>query len=78
MNGIDSKSHKKNRIQRQQKLFNQSYKVKITPLVIYGLGGIRTHINKHIYVRPHKSDSRNQAAICHQLITGEKGIYGYH
>ena len=29
---------------KQQKLFNQSYKVQITPLVIYGYGGGHTNI----------------------------------
>ena len=41
---IDGKSHK-----MEQKLFNQSYKVKITPLVIYGLGGVHTHMDMHTY-----------------------------
>ena len=44
---INDKSHK---TERQQKLFNQSYKVKITPLVIYGLGGMHRHTDTHTHV----------------------------
>ena len=40
---IDIKSHEME-LEKQPPLFNQSYKVKITSLVIYGLGGIYTHI----------------------------------
>ena len=40
---IDGKSHKTEMKSKQLQLFNQSYKAKITPLVIYGLGGARTH-----------------------------------
>ena len=33
--------------EKQQKVFNQSYEVKIMPLVIYGLRGIHTHAYLH-------------------------------
>ena len=39
--------------EKQQELLNQSYKVKITPLVIYGLR-VGTHIHIHTYL--HESD----------------------
>ena len=47
-----------NATERQQKLLNQSYKVKITPLVIFALGHTRTHILTHTC--PHKSDFRSR------------------
>ena len=39
-----------NQTEKQQELFDQSYKVQITPLVIYGLGGGHTHIHTHMKV----------------------------
>ena len=48
---IDGKSHKTEL--KSDRLFNQSYKVKITPLVIYGLGDVHTHTHKNIHARMH-------------------------
>ena len=48
---IDGKSHK---TEKQPKLFNQPYKIKTTPLVIYGLRGVHTHAYTHTF--PHQSD----------------------
>ena len=48
---------------KQPQLFNHLYKVKIIPLVIYGLGGVHTymHTYTHTYIRTLKVISRNQA-----------------
>ena len=57
MTSMACKSHKINYTHRkQQKLFNQSYNVKITPLIIYGLGAY-THMRTY----PHKSDFKKPA-----------------
>ena len=44
MHYINGEGHK-SETEKQQELFNQSYKVQITPLVIYGLGRGHTHIS---------------------------------
>ena len=41
INDIDGKSHIMEL--KAAQLFNQSFKAKITPLVIYGLRGVHTH-----------------------------------
>ena len=51
MHFIDSKAHIKT--ERKQGLFNQSYEVEITPLVIYGLGGGHTHTHTHTHAPTH-------------------------
>ena len=48
-----------NGTEKQQKLFNQSYKIKIMPLVIYGA---HTHTYTRIHIRM-KLISRNQACL---------------
>ena len=40
---LNGKSHNKFRALKKQKLFNQSYKVQIKPLVIYAIKGEHTH-----------------------------------
>ena len=50
---IDGKSHALNVTEKQPQLFNQSFKVKITPLIIYGLGGGRTHTHIHTHTQTH-------------------------
>ena len=53
---IDGKSHK-----TEPLLFYQSFKVKITPLVIYSLGGGHTHTHTHTHTGGMKVISVNQA-----------------
>ena len=43
---IDGKNLK-TELKSSRTIFKQSYKVKIMPLVIYGLGGIHTHTFAH-------------------------------
>ena len=56
--------------EKQQKLFNQSYKVKIMLIVIYGLRSVQadTDTNTHTqtYRCPHKSDLR-KPGMCRPL-----------
>ena len=54
---IDGKSYK-TELKRKPQLFKQLYKIQITPLVIYGLGGVHTHIlwrNESDYKKPDAS-----------------------
>ena len=52
---IDSKSHEME-LEKQPPLFNQSYKVKIILLVIYGLGGVHTHTRTRTHTFAGESD----------------------
>ena len=54
---IDGKSYHGYVAEKQPPLFNQSFKVKITLLVIYGLGGVHTrrftHAHAHTQIHTH-------------------------
>ena len=58
---IDSKDHIRIEIEKQQKLYNQSYKVQIMPLVIYG------HRGRHTYIR--MCNTHAHIDICMKVIS---------
>ena len=58
-----------NGTEKQQKLFNQSYKAEITPLIIYGLGGI--HTQAHTYPQAGAQLVKNPTALISTLYTAK-------
>ena len=66
---INGKSHKME-LKSSRRLFNQSFKVKITPLVIYGLKGGHTHT--HILWRYESDFKKPGAPACGRRTPGLK------
>jgi len=58
-----------NGTEKQQKLFSQSYKAEITPLVIYGFGGI--HTQAHTYPQAGPQLVKNPTALISTFYTAK-------
>ena len=77
---IDGEDHK-SETEKQQELFNQSYEIQNTPLVIYGLGGGHTHIktNTHLHESVFKKPGTRQLASGLNILSEKPTIqYSIH